>query len=53
MFLTKQFFLNRILHRVNYLTLYKKWGGGGGRISFDVTLEASLKVFLLPEQEGV
>ena len=52
MFLTKQFFLNRILHRVNYLTLYKKWGGEG-RISFDVTLEASLKVFLLPEQEGV
>ena len=36
MFLTKQFFLNRILHRVNYLTfIYKRWergshpGGGG------------------------
>ena len=29
MFLTKQFFLNRILHRVNYLTfIYKRWERG-------------------------
>ena len=52
MFLTKQFFLNRILHRVNYLTLYKRWGGGGGRISFDVTLEASLKFSCCPSKRG-
>ena len=50
MFLTKQFFLNRILHGVNYLTLYKRWGGG--RLSFDITLEASLKFCCCPSKRG-
>ena len=46
----KQFFLNRILDRVNYLTLYKRWGGVC--ISFDVTLEASLKFSCCPSKRG-
>ena len=51
MFLTKQFFLNRILHRVNYLTfIYKRWERG--RISFDVTLEVSIKFSCCPSKRG-